>query len=155
MKRDLLVPLEPINPYGTKGITLEQEYYEQFNRSNMHVVDVKADPIVKLTSRGIVTKSGNLYEVEVIAMATGYDSLVGGLFDLKIRDTNGLSLVERWKNGVSSVLGMLVPEFPNMCICYGAQTPPAIGRSPMFIEWQADWIRDMIRRVEERLTSNT
>ena len=149
VKRDLLAPLEPAKPFGTKRISLEQDYFEQFNRPNVHVVDVKTDPIMEVRPRGIVTESNNLYEVDVIVIATGYDAYVGGLFNLGIRDTSGVELRERWKNGVLSYLGVMVPGFPNLFIAYGAQTPAATTCAPMFIECQAGWIRDMIRKVEE------
>ena len=69
--------------------------------------------------------------------------------NLGIRDTNGVDLRERWRNGVLSFLGVMVPGFPNMFVVYGAHSPAAFSNAPMLIELQADWIRDLIGKFEK------
>lgn len=36
-------------------------------------------------------------------------------------DLDGVSLKDRWADGVSTYLGMTVPRFPNLFIAYGPQ----------------------------------
>ena len=153
VKRDLLAPLDPPHHFGTKRPSLEQDYYEQFNRPNVHIVNTKADPIAELTPHGIVNESGIFHEVDVIAICTGFDASTGALMDLNIRDINGVDLRERWRNGVSNFLGVAVPGFPNMFVVYGALSPGGFGNSIMLIEWQVDWIRDLIRKIESMESS--
>lgn len=148
VKRDLLAPLEPPHPFGTKRPSLENGYYEQFNRPNVHIVDTKSHPIVELTSTGIVTDDGKEYPADIIAIATGFDSSTGGLAKMGIKDLNGVDLGERWKKGVSTHLGMMVPGFPNMFMPYGLQSPTPFTNGPVFIEFQADFIRDAIARMQ-------
>ena len=148
VKRDLLAPLEPPHPFAAKRPSMERGYFEQFNKPNIHVIDMNEDPIVEITPHAIVSKSGKFYEVDAVALATGYDVMTGALIDLGIRDTDGIDLGERWKNGVSCFLGFMVPKFPNLFVCFGPQTPITITNSPMLIEWQADCIRDLIQRME-------
>ena len=150
MKRDLLAPLEPPHPFGGKRPALELDYYEQFNKPNVHIVDTGADPIAELTRHGIVTKSGRLCEVDAIALATGFDASTGGLVtSMGIKDIDGVQLGERWKHGVLSFLGIMVPGFPNMFVPYGPQSPAGFTNGPMFIDLQSQFIRDVIRRLEE------
>lgn len=148
VKRDLLAPLDPPHPFGGKRPSLEQDYYEQFNRPNVHIVDTKSHPIVELTPAGIVTDAGKRYDVDVIAIATGFDSSTGGLFKMGIKDINGVELAERWKNGVSTHLGMMVPGFPNMFMPYGLQSPTPFTNGPVFIEHQANFIRDLVQKMQ-------
>lgn len=148
VKRDLLAPLEPPHPFGTKRPSLEQDYYEQFNRPNVHIVDTKSQPIVELTPTGIVTNDGKQYDVDIIAIATGFDSSTGGLSKMGIKDVNGVDLGDRWKKGVSTHLGMMVPGFPNMFMPYGLQSPTPFTNGPVFIEHQANFIRDLVQKMQ-------
>lgn len=148
VKRDLLAPLEPPHPFGTKRPSLEQDYYEQFNRANVHLVDVKTHPIVEITPQGIVTDDGKLHEVDIIGMATGFNSSTGGLSKMGIKDLNGVDLGERWKDGVRTHLGLTVPGFPNMFLPYCVQAPTPFTNGPVFIEFQANFIRDIVKKME-------
>jgi cation diffusion facilitator CzcD-associated flavoprotein CzcO len=147
-KRDLLAPLEPPHPFGGKRASLEYDYYEQFNRPNVHLVSTSADPIVEVTTDGIVTDDGKLYQVDTIAMATGFNSTTGGFSKMNIRDLNGVDLADRWKDGVRTYLGLMVPGFPNMFLPYCVQAPTPFTNGPVFIEFQANFIRDIVKKME-------
>ena len=51
-----LVPAPELN-YGTKRQPCETGYYEAYNRDNVTLIDLKADPIQEITPAGIRTKS--------------------------------------------------------------------------------------------------
>ncbi|KAF7184598.1 hypothetical protein CNMCM7691_005782 [Aspergillus felis] len=147
-KRDLLAPLEPPHPFGTKRPSLEQDYYEQFNKPNVHLVNTKAHPIVQLTPQGIMTDDGKVYEVDIIALATGFDATTGGLAKMGIQDVNGVKLSERWRDGVLTFQGLMVPGFPNMFLPYSVHAPTPFSNGPVGIEFQADFIRDLVKKME-------
>lgn len=149
VKRDLLAPLEPPHPWGTKRISLEQDYYEQFNKPNVHIVNTKEQPIVEFTPNGIMTDDGKTYEVDAIAVATGFDASTGSLSRTGIKDLDGVDLGTRWKDGIVSLHGMTVPGFPNMFLPYSIQSPTPFTNGPIFIQFQADWIRSMIEKMEK------
>ncbi|MCJ1417740.1 hypothetical protein MMC32_004085 [Xylographa parallela] len=149
VKKDILAPLEAPHPFGTKRPSLEQDYYEQFNKPNVHVVDVKQNPIVEVTPTGIVTADGKLHEVDVIALATGFDSLTGGMKNMGLKDADGVDLSEKWKTGTWSYLGMTCHGYPNMFFLYGAQGPTAFSNGPSCVEIQADWIVDTIAALRK------
>lgn len=148
--RDLLAPLEPPHPFGTKRPSLENGYFEQFNRPNVHLVDMKSNPIQEIKPEGIVTDDGKLYEVDSIVLATGFNTTTGGLADMGIRDLNGVDLGTRWKDGVLTHLGMMVPGFPNMFMPYCVQAPTPFTNGPVFVESQADFIRDLVEKMESQ-----
>ncbi|KAE8143459.1 hypothetical protein BDV38DRAFT_292051 [Aspergillus pseudotamarii] len=155
-KRDLLAPLEPPYPFGTKRPSLEQDFYEQFNKSHVHIVDTKSQPIVNVAPTGIVTADGKVHDVDIIAVATGFDAVTGGLLRLGLKDVNGIGLDERWKDGMSTYLGMAISGFPNMFLPYSLQAPTAFANGPTLIELQGDWITSLISRMEmENLRSLT
>lgn len=41
VKRDILAPLEPLHPFAGKRVSLEQDYYEQMDKPNVQLVDLK------------------------------------------------------------------------------------------------------------------
>lgn len=148
VKRDLLAPLEPPHPFGTKRPSLEQNYFESMDKPNVHIVDTKAHPIVEFTPTGVVTEDGKTFEADIVALATGFDASTGSMFQLGIKDVNGVDLEQRWREGVTSFLGMMVHGCPNMFFPYGVQAPTPFTNGPVFIEGQADFIRDIIKRVD-------
>ena len=146
---DVLAPLEPPHAFGTKRPSLEQDFYEQFNRPNVHVVDIKNNPIVEVRPRGLVTADGKLHEVDIIALATGFDSVTGGMKNMGLKDLKGKPLAEKWATGTWSYLGTTCNGFPNMFFLYGAQGPTAFSNGPTCVEVQGDWIIDSIRKMKD------
>lgn len=73
-KRDLLAPLDMPHYFGVKRPCLEQNYYEQFNRENVDVVDVSKNGIKEFDETGVTLKDGTHYDLDVVAIATGFVS---------------------------------------------------------------------------------
>lgn len=73
-KRDLLAPLKMPHYFGVKRPCLEQNYYEQFNRPTVDVVDIRKNAIKEFDETGLVLSDGTHYEFDVIAIATGFVS---------------------------------------------------------------------------------
>lgn len=105
-KRDILAPTEPPHPFGTKRPSLEQDYYDMFNKEHIDVIDVKANPIVEVKPEGILTADGQLHELDILALATGFDSVTGGMKNMGLRNIHGELLQDTWKMGTWSYLGM-------------------------------------------------
>ncbi|KAH3917918.1 hypothetical protein HBI56_178770 [Parastagonospora nodorum] len=148
-KREILAPLEPPHAFGTKRPSLEQNYYEMLDKPENKVVDVKKYPIERFTEKGIITADGKLHELDVVALATGFDSVTGGMKNMGLKDVNGVELSEKWKNGTYTYLGMTMSGFPNCFFLYGAQGPTAFSNGPTCVEVQGDWIVDAIKKMKE------
>lgn len=71
-KRDILAPLDMPHYFGIKRPCLEHNYYEQFNRPNVDVVDIKNNAIKAFDETGIILEDGTHHESDVIAIATGF-----------------------------------------------------------------------------------
>jgi cation diffusion facilitator CzcD-associated flavoprotein CzcO len=50
--------LTPSHPFVCKRPIIDQGYYETFNRDNVTLVDLRAEPIREVTATGIVTDQG-------------------------------------------------------------------------------------------------
>jgi len=79
------------HPVGTKRPCLDVGYYETFNRDNVTLVDVRADPIEEITATGLRTTRES-YDLDVIVFATGFDAMTGPLLRMGISGRNGLTL---------------------------------------------------------------
>ena len=58
------------HPFGTKRPPIDTNYFETYNRSNVEIVNVKKDPIIKIVPKGIITKNNKL-DLDIIVFATG------------------------------------------------------------------------------------
>ncbi|KAF2444908.1 FAD/NAD(P)-binding domain-containing protein [Karstenula rhodostoma CBS 690.94] len=148
-KREILAPLEPPHAFGTKRPSLEQNFYEMMDKPENGVVDVKKTPIKEFTETGITTEDGTRREFDIIALATGFDSVTGGMNNMGLRNVDGTPLSELWKSGTWSYLGMSCAGFPNMFFLYGAQGPTAFSNGPTCVEVQGDWIVEAMTQLKK------
>ncbi|KAK2600053.1 hypothetical protein QQS21_005217 [Conoideocrella luteorostrata] len=148
-KKDILAPLKPVQPIGTKRPCLEQNYYELIDQENVTLVDLKKTPVEEFTSNGILTAGDTLHQLDVVIAATGYDSVTGSLYDIDIFDKHEVTLKENWRGGIRTYLGMMVPGMPNAFILYGPQAPTSLTSGPPFIELQVEWIVKLLRKMEK------
>jgi cyclohexanone monooxygenase len=146
---EILAPTEPLHPFGVKRPSLEQNYYEIFNQPNVSLVDLRTNPIERVTPSGIKTAAGE-HELDILVLATGFDAVTGGLTRIDIRGTEGETLKEKWAQGVRAQLGMAAAGFPNLLFVYGPQSPNAFCNGPTCAEVQGDWIARLLDHLRQR-----
>jgi cation diffusion facilitator CzcD-associated flavoprotein CzcO len=125
-----------------------QDYYGVYNRDNVSLVDVKADPIEEFTPSGVRLASGAEHDFDVIIFATGFDAVDGNYKRIDIRGRNGISLKDKWRDGPLGYLGMMEADFPNFFMILGPNGP--FTNLPPSIETQVDWISDIIKMMEDK-----
>jgi cation diffusion facilitator CzcD-associated flavoprotein CzcO len=136
--------LTPTDLYAKRPLC-DTGYYDTYNRSNVTLVDLKADPIVEITEKGVRTQTQE-HELDVLVFATGFDAVDGNYVKVDIRGRGGVSIKERWADGPTSYLGMANPGFPNLFMVLGPNGP--FTNLPPSIETQVEWIADLIRHAE-------
>lgn len=102
-----------------------------------------------MKENGILTEDGELREFDIIALATGFDSVTGGMMDMGLKDINGTELRDKWKEGTYTYLGMTCQGYPNFFFLYGAQGPTAFSNGPSCVELQGEWIFDAIVKLSK------
>jgi cation diffusion facilitator CzcD-associated flavoprotein CzcO len=113
------------------------------------VLDVRTNPIEDIVPEGILTADGTIHEFDIIALATGFDSVSGGLRDIDIRGSKGELLRDKWANGIFTNLGLTSSSFPNFFFLYGPQGPTAHSNGPSCVEPQADWIASVLQDMRD------
>ena len=149
-KGELLAPAEPPHPFGAKRLSLEQDFYDHFNKPNVDVIDVRSNPIVAFEPNGIRQQDGTVHEVDTIALATGFDSITGGIKDIRIQGLDGKILTDKWKMGTWTYLGLMTAGFPNFYFTYGPQGPTAFSNGPSCNELQGDWIVTLLENMRKK-----
>ncbi len=149
-KQEILAPMVPPHPFGCKRPSLEQKYYETYLLNHVDIIDLSTDPIEEITETGIQTRSGDVREFDVIALATGFDAVTGSLAQLNIRNDKGETIAQHWEGGLRTSCGMALHGFPNMFFLYGPQAPTAFSNGPSTVQVQAKFMDDIMREILKR-----
>jgi cation diffusion facilitator CzcD-associated flavoprotein CzcO len=135
--------------FGVQRVPLETRYLEAYNRPNVHLVDISETPIERITEAGLRTTACD-YEFDIIVYATGFDAITGAYDQIDIRGIGGEKLSEKWKDGPSTFLGMLVHGFPNLLMPTGPQSGSASTNFPRGIETGVNWCTDLLEHMWRR-----
>ncbi|TWI48268.1 cation diffusion facilitator CzcD-associated flavoprotein CzcO [Pseudomonas duriflava] len=138
--------LMPRDLYAKRPLC-DSGYYATFNRDNVSLVDVKANPIEEITAKGIRTADGVEHELDVLIFATGFDAVDGNYKRIDIRGRNNVSMKDHWAEGPSSYLSVATSQFPNMFMILGPNGP--FTNLPPTIETEVEWVSDLIGFMEE------
>jgi len=109
--------LKPWYRQFCKRPCFHDDYLPSFNRSNVTLVDTQARGVERIVPEGVVV-DGQLFEVDCIIFATGFE--VGTGFTrqagYEIYGRDGLSLKDKWEEGIATYHGMHVHDFPNLFV---------------------------------------
>ena len=137
------------HPIGTKRICVDDGYFESFNRPNVAHVDIRANPIERITPTGIVA-GGVEHACDAVILATGFDAITGALARIDIRGTGGRRLNEAWEAGPRTYLGLMSAGFPNLFMVTGPGSPSTLTNMIVSIEQHVDWILDCLEHLRAR-----
>ena len=131
------------HPIGTKRICIDTDYFSTFNRANVTLVDIRANPIEEIVPHGV--RSGRKdHEIDALVLATGFDAMTGSVAKIDIRGRNGVTLNQKWAEGPKTLLGLMTAGFPNLFIITGPGSPSVLSNMIVSIEQHVDWIADCL-----------
>jgi cation diffusion facilitator CzcD-associated flavoprotein CzcO len=134
--------------FGVQRVPMETHYFEAYNRPNVHLVDISETPIVRVTETGLRTTERD-YDFDIVVYATGFDAITGAFDHIDIRGVDGETLRDKWKDGPSTFLGMLIHGFPNLLMPAGPQIGSASTNYPRGIETGVNWCTDLLEHMWE------
>ena len=135
------------NHFGTKRSCLDTDYYQTFNRDNVALVDLRAEPIERIEPSGLRTSAGE-YRFDDLILATGFDAMTGSLLAIDPVGVGGVSLREAWREGPYTYLGVASHGFPNMFMITGPGSPSVLTNMMVSIEQHVDWVTGFIDHLE-------
>jgi len=107
------------------------EYLQAFNTPGVTLVDTDGKGVERITERGFVV-AGHEYEVDCIIYASGFE--VGTAYERRagfdLVGRNGRKLSEAWAQGMQSLHGIHVHDFPNAFFVQPTQGANLISNIP-------------------------
>jgi cation diffusion facilitator CzcD-associated flavoprotein CzcO len=138
---ELLTPKD--HPFGTKRPCVDTGYYATYNRDNVSLVDLRADPLEAFTATGIKT-SQNSFDFDAVVLATGFDAMTGAVDRIDIRGQGGETMKDHWAHGPETYLGLMVAGFPNMFLITGPGSPSVLTNMINSIEQHVEYVAGII-----------
>lgn len=126
---DLLEKLTPNYPPGAKRMLRDNGVWAAALKQPH--VSLITDRIERIDERGIVTGDGQMHEVDVIVLATGFEAS-DYLTPIKVVGRDGKDLHEWWAGDCRAYLGITLPGFPNLFMTGGPTTSVVVNGSAIF-----------------------
>ncbi|MGK2914290.1 MAG: flavin-containing monooxygenase [Porticoccaceae bacterium] len=130
--------------FGQRRVPMETNYYETYNRDNVTLVDIRENPIERITPRGVKTRAQE-YDLDLIIYATGFDAGTGAISRIDVRGVNGQSIKDKWSKELRTYLGLQVARFPNLFMHIGPHA--AFCNIPRCAQVTVDWVTDLIEHM--------
>jgi len=121
--KDVAEALKPWYRQFCKRPCFHDEYLAAFNRPNTVLVDTGGKGVERITEHA-VWANGREYEVDCLIYATGFE--VGTDYTRRsgyeLHGRGGVTLTEKWANGVQTLHGFHTRDFPNCFIVSHTQS---------------------------------
>ena len=137
--------LRPDHQPFCKRLIFSPDYYQAIQRDNAQLV--RAD-IEQIEARGIRTADGELHELDVIVLATGFraDQFMR---PMGIQGRNGLDLETLWAKRPVAYLAVTMPDFPNFFMLNGPNGPVGNFSLIEIAEQQWHYIEQLLARLRD------
>jgi len=136
--------LKPYYRQFCKRPCFHDDYLPSFNRPNVKLVDTQGRGVERITEKGVVV-DGVEYEIDCLILATGFE--VGTSYNRRagyeIVGRNGLTLSQKWADGMRTFHGFQTNGFPN-CYFMGVTQGGFTANFPHLLNEQSVHIAYMI-----------
>ncbi len=137
--------LRPTYRAACKRLILSPNFYEAIQRPNAHLVTAGIDHVEET---GVRTVDGELHELDVLVLATGF-RVDRFMRPMEIIGRGGVALSDVWAERPSAYLSISIPEFPNLFMLNGPNGPVGNVSLITVAELQVDYVM----RLMELLSS--
>ena len=127
-----------------KRLVMSAGFYRAMQRPNVELV---TEPIERAEPAGLVTADGELHELDVLVMATGFDAHAF-MRPLELVGEGGVTLEEVWRGEPRGYRTVALPGFPNFFMIMGPHSPVGNSSLVLVAETQADYILRWIRMIQ-------
>ncbi len=142
----LRAKLTPDYEVGCKRLVFSDGFHEAVQQPS---VDVVVDPIERIVPGGVVTSNGKLHELDVLALATGFDAHAY-IRPMQVTGENGVTLDEVWAELPLTYRSVAVPSMPNFLLVNGPYSPGGTASVVGIVEVQVDYILQLIDRIANK-----
>jgi 4-hydroxyacetophenone monooxygenase len=144
---DLINKVIPSYPPLARRLVVDNGWYDALLRDN---VTLETAGIERITEHGVVTRDGREMPFDVIVYAAGF-AVTKYFWPIDYVGRQGATLEQLWApDGPRAHIGMTLPGFPNLFVCYG---PNAQGRSGSFYSMAEVWARYALQAIVQVIES--
>lgn len=140
---ELREKLRPTYRAACKRLIYSPDYYQAIQHPNAELV---TDGIECVEAGGVRTRDGQLHELDVLVLATGYkpDQFMR---PMQITGRDGHTLEQAWAKGPTAYMAISIPEFPNLFMLNGPTGPVGNFSLIDIAELQWGYIAQLIELV--------
>ena len=144
---ELREKLTPNYRAACKRLIYSPNYYE---RVQLPAVEVEIGAIERIEPAGVRMKDGTLYELDVLALATGFDAHKF-IRPTTVRGRDGASLDQAWARHPTAYMAITLPDFPNLFFLNGPTSP--VGNFSLIDVAERQW--QFVERLIGELASGS
>ncbi|REH36638.1 cation diffusion facilitator CzcD-associated flavoprotein CzcO [Paraperlucidibaca baekdonensis] len=142
----LRAKLTPNFKFGCKRVLVSSDWYPTMQREH---VQLETNGISHICEQGVITADGQLHELDVIILATGYEVRHTGS-PVPITGLNNTQLNDKWRDGTEAYQGISTAGFPNLYFLVGPFTGPGHTSVIAYAEAQIDYVYQALKLKAER-----
>jgi cation diffusion facilitator CzcD-associated flavoprotein CzcO len=135
--------LRPNYRAACKRLIMSANFYDAIQRPNAKLV---TEGIGRIEKSGVRTRDGKLHELDVLVLATGF-RVDRFMRPMAVIGRNGTKLDEVWKGGPFAYMAISVPDFPNLFMLNGPNSPVGNFSLIEVAELQLSYILQLIEQV--------
>lgn len=135
--------LRPDHKPLCKRLIFSPDYYQAIQHPDSRLV---TEGIERIEPQGIRTRDGELHELDVIVLATGFDASAF-MRPMVINGRNGTDLETLWADHPKAYLAVTMPDFPNLFMLNGPNGPVGNFSLIDIAEHQWHYIAQLIDRL--------
>ncbi len=139
----LRAKLTPTYEVGCKRLVFSDGFHEAVQHPS---IDVVTDPIERIVPQGVVTKGGVLHELDVLALATGFDAHAY-IRPMTVTGSGGVTLDQVWADLPLTYRAIMIPHMPNFLMINGPYSPGGTSSVVGIAEVQVDYILQLVDRI--------
>jgi cyclohexanone monooxygenase len=141
--------LKPWYRQFCKRPCFHDDYLPTFNRPNVTLVDTEGRGVERITPDGVVA-NGVEYKLDCLIYATGFE--VGTDYarrsGYQVYGSDGMTITEKWADGVSTFHGFFSRGFPNCFIISTAQSGFSVN-FPHMLNEQSIHVAHIVKHMSE------
>jgi cation diffusion facilitator CzcD-associated flavoprotein CzcO len=140
---ELLEKLRPDYKPACKRLVISHNFYDAIQHPNARLV---TESIQQIEPRGIRTEDGELHELDVLVLATGFH-VDRFMRPMTIRGRDGILLDDVWEKRPSAYMTVGVPNFPNFFMLNGPNSPVGNFSLIRTAEMQFAYMMQLVEKV--------
>lgn len=142
---ELRAKLTPDYRAACKRLIMSDNFYQAIQQPNAELITTG---IEQIEPTGVLTQDGQLHELDIIILATGFKAHQF-MRPMALIGRDGQTLEKSWQQSTQAYRSVSIPDFPNFFMLIGPNSP--VGNFSLIdvAEMQLDYILKLISHVQE------